>query len=181
MLLSRELDDADTGLAEGGGTQIADHATGLSGKADQGWSRSAPRSSAMVAMSPPNWPRLWCRGSCSKKFSASSMGCGRLLCRHDDGLSCSMQVARQDSCVLCGSKWSLGRFSHRQISPIKSGPRPIVTDQGRIRGRRSIVPPLSAIGRSHLGNPGLTVLPNCPTTWDHLRLRRKTFPTMVHI
>ncbi len=41
------------------------------------------------------------------------------------------------------------------ISPIKSGPQPIVTAQGRIRSPMPIVLPLSAIGRSHLGNPGL--------------------------
>ncbi|MCZ6718524.1 MAG: hypothetical protein O6944_05150, partial [Gammaproteobacteria bacterium] len=48
-----------------------------------------------------------------------------------------------------------GRAFDRKISPIKSGPQPIVTAQGRIRGRMPIVPPLSAIGRSHLGNPCL--------------------------
>ena len=52
------------------------------------------------------------------------------------------------------AKLSRGRVSHRQISPIKSGPQPIVTAQGRIRGRMPIVLPLPAIGRSHLGNPG---------------------------
>ncbi len=34
-----------------------------------------------------------------QKFSASSMGCGRLLCRHHGGPSSSIQVARQDRCV----------------------------------------------------------------------------------
>ncbi len=48
-----------------------------------------------------------------------------------------------------------GRAFDRQIGPIKSGPRPIVTAQGRIHGRMPIVLPLSAIGRSHLGDPGL--------------------------
>ncbi len=47
----------DTGFAEEGGALVADHGTGLSGNGGQGWSRSAPRSSAMVAMSPSNWPR----------------------------------------------------------------------------------------------------------------------------
>jgi hypothetical protein len=50
-------------------------------------------------------------------------------------------------------KASRGRVSHRQISPIKSGPQPIVAAQGRICGRRSTAVPLSAIGSSHLGNP----------------------------
>ncbi len=53
------------------------------------------------------------------------------------------------------AKWSRGRVAHRQISPIKSGPQPIVTAQGRFRGRMPIVLPLSAIGgRSHLGTLG---------------------------
>ena len=52
-------------------------------------------------------------------------------------------------------EWSRARVSHRQISPIKSGPRPIVTAQDRIRGRMPTVLALSAIERSHLGNPGL--------------------------
>ncbi len=52
------------------------------------------------------------------------------------------------------AKWSRGRVAHRQISPIKSGPRPIVPVQGRVRGRMPIVLSLSATGRSHLGNPG---------------------------
>ena len=47
-----------------------------------------------------------------------------------------------------------GRGFDRQISPIKSGPQPIVTAQGRIRSRMPIVLPLSAIARSGLGNPG---------------------------
>ncbi len=38
--------------------------------------------------------------------------------------------------------------------PIKSRPQPIVTAQGRIQARMPIVLTLSAIGRSHLGNPG---------------------------
>ena len=32
-----------------------------------------------------NWRRLRCRGSCSEKSSSSSMGCGRPLCRRDNG------------------------------------------------------------------------------------------------
>ena len=40
------------------------------------------------------------------------------------------------------------------IIPIKSGPQPIVTAQGRIRGRISVVLQFSASGRNHLGNPG---------------------------
>ena len=56
-------------------------------------------------------------------------------------------------------KWQPGRVSHRQISPIKSRPQPIVTVQGRIRGRMAIVLPLSAtpgvIGGSRLHEPRL--------------------------
>ena len=37
---------------------------------------------------------------------------------------------------------------------IKSGLQPIEPMQGRIRSRMPIVPPLSASGRNHLGNPG---------------------------
>ncbi len=43
-----------------------------------------------------------------------------------------------------------GRAFDRQISPIKSGPRPIVTAQGRIRGRMPTVLPSSAIGQGAL-------------------------------
>ncbi len=54
---------------------------------------------------------------------------------------------------------NLGRVFHRQISPIKSGPQPIVTAQGRIRGRMPIVLPLSVTGRSDLGKFGLGMFP----------------------
>ena len=50
-----------------------------------------------------------------------------------------------------------GRASHHQISPIKCGLQPIMTAQGRIRGRMPILLSLSAAGRSNLGNPGLEV------------------------
>jgi len=63
------------------------------------------------------------------------------------------------------AKWSRGRVSHRPISPIKSRPRPIVTAQGRNRVRMPIVLPLSAIGRSHLGNPGLILLTSGSKSW----------------
>ncbi len=56
------------------------------------------------------------------------------------------------------AKWPQCRDFHRQISPIKSGPQPIVTARGRICARMPIVLPLSATGRSHLGNPGSAVL-----------------------
>ena len=41
------------------------------------------------------------------KSTASSMGYGRPLCRHDAGPSSSIQVARQDRCVLRRSKCAL--------------------------------------------------------------------------
>ena len=53
------------------------------------------------------------------------------------------------------AKWSRGRVSHRQISPIESAPQPIVAAQGQIRGRMLIVVSFSVIGSSHLGNPSL--------------------------
>ena len=52
------------------------------------------------------------------------------------------------------AKWSRGGVARRQISPIKSGPRPIETLQGRVRSRMPIVLPLLEICRIHLGNPG---------------------------
>ena len=42
-----------------------------------------------------------------RKISASSMGCGRPLCRHDGGPSRCIQVARQDTCVPRRSKCTL--------------------------------------------------------------------------
>ena len=52
------------------------------------------------------------------------------------------------------AEWSPGRASHHQISPIKCRLQPIMTAQGRIRGRMPILLSLSAAGRSNLGNPG---------------------------
>jgi len=52
------------------------------------------------------------------------------------------------------AKSSRGRVSHRQINPIESGPRPIVTDQGQTRSETPFVLRLSATTGSHLGNPG---------------------------
>ena len=78
----------------------------------------------------------------------------------DGGPSSSVEGARQDRCGARlevrphRAKGSRGRVSHRRISPIENGPRPIVTAEGRIRGRMPIVLPLSAIGRSHPGNVG---------------------------
>ncbi len=60
----------DAGLAEGGGTLVADGATGLSGNGGQGRSRSAPKLSAMAGTSRSSWPRLPCRRNCSGKSSA---------------------------------------------------------------------------------------------------------------
>ena len=51
-------------------------------------------------------------------------------------------------------------LSHHQISPIETGSQPIMTARGRIRGRMPIVLRLSAIGRSHLGNPWQIFPPN---------------------
>ena len=51
----------------------------------------------------------------------------------------------------------LGVFVHliRTLPALQHDePQPIVTAQGRNRVRMPIVLPLSAIGRSHLGNPG---------------------------
>ena len=49
-------------------------------------------------------------------------------------------------------KWSRGWVAHRQISSIKSGPRPIVPVPGRIRGRMPIVLPMSATGGEPSGD-----------------------------
>ena len=63
------------------------------------------------------------------------------------GQVCAAQVeVRPHSAI-----WIRGRVSHRQISPIKSGPQPIVTVQGR--SSRSDAH-CATIGRSHLENPG---------------------------
>ncbi len=62
-------------------------------------------------------------------------------------------VCRAGVGTLSAHEMTTGRVSHRSISPIKSGPRPIVTAQGRNRFRMPIVLPMSATGRSHLGNP----------------------------
>ena len=89
------------------------------------------------------------------------MGCGRPLCRRDNGPSsgnpghptgqvCAAQVEVRPH----NAEWSPGRASHHQISPIKCGLQPIMTAQGRIRGRMPILLSLSAAGRSNPGNPG---------------------------
>jgi hypothetical protein len=78
----------------------------------------------------------------------------RAIQSHPGGPARQMRAARGD--VRPRSvRWSRGWVSHCQISPIESGPLPIVTAQGRIRGRMPIVLPLSPIGRSHPGNPGV--------------------------
>ncbi len=51
----------------GDGTLVADHVAGLSGNADQGRSRSEPRSSAMVAMLRSRWRKSPCPAICFKK------------------------------------------------------------------------------------------------------------------
>ena len=66
---------ADAGLAEGGGTLVTNNAAGLSGKADQGWGKSGPRSSAIVIRSLSDWPRLPRRGTCSRKSRNCPMIC----------------------------------------------------------------------------------------------------------
>jgi len=97
--------------------------------------------------------------------SASRMGrfetgCGKPLCRRRALVETPPDRPTRQVCAAQvevrphSAKWSRGRVSHRLIGPIKSGPRPIVTAQGRNRGRMPSVLPLSAIGRSHLGNPG---------------------------
>ena len=48
-----------------------------------------------------------------------------------------------------------GINSRCPISPVSSGPRPIVKARGRNRGPMPIVLPLLAIGRGHLRNPRL--------------------------
>ena len=58
-------------------------------------------------MSLSNGRRLRCRGSCCEKSSASSMGRGRLLCRHDGGPSRCILLARQGRCVRRRSKCAL--------------------------------------------------------------------------
>ena len=93
------------------------------------------------------------------------MGCGRPLCRRDNGPSsgnpgrptgqvCAAQVEVRPH----NAEWSPGRASHHQISPIKCGLQPIMTAQGRIRGRMPILLSLSAAGRSNPGNPGFNEL-----------------------
>ena len=62
----------------------------------------------------------------------------------------------------CQSRARMVTRRQCKISPITSGPRPIVTAQGRIRGRMPIALPLSAIGRSHPGNPGIISRPAYP-------------------
>ena len=64
------------------------------------------------------------------------MGCGRPLCRRDNGPSsgnpgrptgqvCAAQVEVRPH----NAEWSPGRASHHQISPIKCGLQPIMTAQ----------------------------------------------------
>ena len=65
------------------------------------------------------------------------------------GQVCAAQVEVRSH----SAKWSRGRVSHRQDTPIESGPQPIVTAQSRYHGRMPIVLPLSATRRSNLGNP----------------------------
>ena len=48
---------------------------------------------------------------------------------------CGILVSRDTIRSMAGTKLCFGRVSHRPISPIKSGPRPIVTAQGTARTR----------------------------------------------
>ena len=89
------------------------------------------------------------------------MGCGPPLCRRDNGPSSGNPArptgqvcAAQVEVLPPNAEWSPGRASYHQISPIKCGLQPIMTAQGRIRGRMPIQLSLSAAGRSNLGNPG---------------------------
>ncbi len=63
-LQSRQL-HADAGVAEGGGALVAHDTAGLSGNADQGSLRSAPRSCVMVATSLSRWRRSPSQDLCS--------------------------------------------------------------------------------------------------------------------
>ncbi len=72
-----------------------------------------------------------------------------IVAQSPTGRVCAAQVEVRPH----SAKWSGGRGSHRPISPVKSGPRPIVPAQGRIRVRMPVMLPLSAIGRSHPENP----------------------------
>ena len=66
----------------------------------QGWSRSAPRSCVMAATSLSSWPRSQYHEPCSLRSWASLTGCGQHLYRHDGAPSSSLQIARQNRCVL---------------------------------------------------------------------------------
>ena len=58
-------------LPRRGGAVVADDACARS------WSRSAPGSCATGATSCSSWPRWRCRGRCSPRSCAGSIGCGR--------------------------------------------------------------------------------------------------------
>ena len=105
------------------------------------------------------------------------MDCGRPLCRRDNGPSsgnpgrptgqvCAAQVEVRPH----NAEWSPGRASHHQISPIKCGLQPIMTAQGRIRGRMPILRSLSAAGRTNPGNPGLSTTSRRIIGWSKGRV-----------
>ena len=66
-------------LPRGGRAVVADDACARS------WSRSAPGSCATAATSSSSWPRWRCRGRCSPRSCAGSIGCGhgRRRSRHE--------------------------------------------------------------------------------------------------
>ncbi len=145
---------ADAGSAERGGALVADDAAGEAGQ-----DRCQGRQTRMVRDLPIGRsgggkrpvPAHFAadRWAATGPFAAMTAA-HPVASRSPDrtGLCCAGRSAPYQC------KMVTGRVAHRQISSVKSGPRPIVPVQGPIRDRMPIVLPLSAIGRSHLGNPG---------------------------
>ena len=107
-LISGQL-PAHARLARRSGPLVADDATGLSGKADQGRSRSERRSCATTVTSGSRWRRPPSPEPCWSRFCASVTGCGRHLYRYDSVRPRSIQVVRLDRCVRRGPCASLER------------------------------------------------------------------------
>jgi hypothetical protein len=74
-------------------------------------------------------PRRYARGPCRR--SKTSVPAPIVWLFRPTGQVCTEKVEVGPH----GAKWSRGRASHCPISPIESGPRPIVTAQGRNCGR----------------------------------------------
>ncbi len=145
------MDDAvEDGVGEGG---LADHlvptADGqLAGDQSGGGAMAVlddlQHVAALIGIEPLRSPIVENQQSSAKSLGTRDRPTGQV---------CAAQVeARPHS-----AKWSWDRVSHRPISPLKSGARPIVPVQGQIRGPLPIVLPLLAIGRSHLGIPDKTL------------------------